>query len=166
MQIGRGGKLAIAELAPVRRGDDPVGDAERGGVKAKALCRQLDQDGADLRAGEPQRRAAVLDRLAAGGHAFVGRPLGVARNHPHPVERQVEFLRGDLRQGGENALAEFDLAGRDRGNAVGADANPGVEQAVIRKAAGQPGGLLGEGKPRRQREGERDAAEPGGDVAP
>ena len=98
MQIGRGGKLAIAELAPVRRGDDAVGDRERGGVNAEALAASSTRMRADLRAGEPQRRAAVLDRLAAGGQAFVGRPLGVARDHPHPVERQVEFLRGDLRQ--------------------------------------------------------------------
>ena len=166
MQIGRGGKLRIAELAPVRRGDDPLGHAERGGIGAEAFCGKLEKDCADLRAGKPQRRAAVLDRLAAGGHAFVRRPLGVARNHLHPAERQVEFLRRDLRQCSHDALAEFDLAGTDSGVAVGADANPGVEHAVVAEAAGEPCGLLRESEPRSKREGERDAAEPGGEVAP
>ena len=88
------------------------------------------------------------------------------RNHPHPVERQVEFLRGDLRQGREMPWPSSTLPVEDRRDAVRIDANPGVEHAVIGKAAGQPGGCSSEGKPRRQREGDRDAAEPGGDVAP
>ena len=117
-----------------------VGHAERSGIDAKALCGKLDKDCADLRAGKPQRRAAVLDRLAAGGDALVRRLLGVAGNHLHPAQRQVEFLRRDLRQRRHDALAELDLAGADSGVAVGADANPGVEQAVVVEAAGQPCG--------------------------
>jgi hypothetical protein len=171
MQVGRGSKLRIAELAPVRRSDDSVGHLERGDIGAKAFCGKLEQDGAHLRAGKPQRRAAVLDRLAARGHAFVRRPFGVARNHLHPLKRQIELLRRDLRQCRHDALAELDLAGADRGVAVAADANPGIEQAVVIEAAGKPcwllrSGLLREREPRSQREGEGDAAEPGDDVAP
>jgi hypothetical protein len=119
-----------------------------------------------LRAGQPQRRAAVLDRLAAGGHALVRGLFGVARNHLHPAKRQVEFLRRDLRQCRHDALAEFDLAGTNGGVTVGADANPGVEHAVVTKAPGEPRGLLRDREPRSKREGERDAAECGGEVAP
>ena len=63
MQIGRGSKLRIAELAPVRRGNDPLGHAERSGVGAKPFCGKLNKDAAHLRAGKPQRDAAVLDRF-------------------------------------------------------------------------------------------------------
>jgi hypothetical protein len=79
------------------------------------------------------------------------------------------ILRRDLRQSSHDALAELDLAGADRGVAVGADANPGIEQAVVVEAAGEPllrSGLLRASEPWSKREGERDAAEPGGEVAP
>ena len=49
----------------------------------------------------------------------------------------AELFRRDLRQRGEDALAELDLAGEDGGGAVGIDAQPGIEHAVARKAAGQ-----------------------------
>src|SRR6185295_5621705 len=143
--------------------------AERSGLGAKAFCGKLKKDCADLRAGKPQRRATVLDRLAARGHAFVRRLLCIARNHLYTGERQVELLRRDLRQSSHDALAELDLAGADRGVAVGADANPGIEQAVVVEAAGEPllrSGLLRASEPWSKREGERDAAEPGGEVAP
>ena len=51
------------------------------------------------------------------------------------VERQIEFFRRDLRQRGEDALAEFDLAGEDGDGAVRIDAQPGIEPAVARQAA-------------------------------
>src|SRR5262249_55983466 len=117
-------------------------------------------------AGSRERSAAVLDRLAPRGHALVRRLLGIARNYPHPVERQVELFCGDLCQGSDDALAEFDLAGEDRCVPVAADADPGVENAVVVEAAGKPRGLLRTRNPRREREGERDAAEPGNEIAP
>ena len=57
-------------------------------------------------------------------------------------KRQVELFRRDLRQRRDDALAELDLAGEDRRVAVGVDADPGVEHAVVIEAAGQPCGLL------------------------
>ena len=46
-------------------------------------------------------------------------------------ERQVELLGRDLRERGEDALPEFDLAGEHGRGAVGVDAQPGVEHAVV-----------------------------------
>ena len=99
--------------------------------------RQLDQDGAHFRRRQPQRGAGILDRLRAGGHALVRRAAGIAGNHGHARQRQVEFLRGDLRQRRQDPLPQLDLAGEHGRGAVGIDADPGVERPVVVQAAGQ-----------------------------
>ena len=105
---------------------------------AELLGGEVDQDRAHFGAREPQRGAAVLDRQAAGGLAFVRRAAGVAGDDPDPRERQIELLGRDLRQGGEDALPQLHLAGEDGGGAVGIDREPGAEQPVGLQAARQP----------------------------
>jgi hypothetical protein len=84
------------------------------------------------------RKAVPLscsDRLPA-----VMPSLGVrrCRRKPPPAARgDVEFVGHDLRQRGEDALAEFHLAGEHGDGAVRADAQPGVEASVGVEAAGQ-----------------------------
>ena len=80
------------------------------------------------------------------------------------VERQVEFLGRDLGERGQDTLAELDLAGEDGRGAVGVDADPAVELAVVLQAARQPGRLLRESELRIEREGDHDRAEPGGEL--
>ena len=59
-----------------------------------------------------QRRAAILDRQAARGHAPRRDCVGVAAARMRTrVERDIELFRRDLRQRGQDALAELDLAG-------------------------------------------------------
>jgi hypothetical protein len=165
MQIDRGGKLAIADIAPVRCADDTVGNAERIGRRVKPLGRLVEQKRAGFRADEPDRRAAVFDRLATRGPAFVWRARGVAGNHLDAGSRQVELLGGDLLQRGEDALPQLDLAG-DRGRAVGVDAQPGVEHAIVGEASQLACRLAGEdcrltgGEARGEREGEDERARP------
>ncbi len=166
MQVGVAGQLPVGHLAPVGRGNDTVGDGEPGSVDPEALGGEVDEDRPHFCTRKAQRHAAVLDRLAAGGDAFVGSFLGVSGNHVQARQRQVELLGGDLRQRGDDALAELDLAGAHRCAAVGRDANPGVEHAVAIKAARQGGRLLSSRKLRRQREGDDDAAEAGGKIPP
>src|SRR5262249_41321332 len=113
-----------------------------------------------------QRGAAGLNRLAAGGDAFVGRFLGVAGDHVKVLERQAEFLGRDLRQRRDNALAELDLAGAYGGAAVGRDANPRIEHAVAVEASRQDGRLLPGGKFWSERDGDNDAPEAGGKIPP
>ena len=86
-----------------------------------------------------------------------GRPAGVAGDHLDAVERQVELLGRDLGERGQDALAELDLAGEDGRGAVGVDADPAVELAVVLQAAGQPRRLLRERALRIEREGDHDA---------
>ena len=142
-------------------------------VDRQRICRngelgrgEIDQHAADFGAGQAQRRAAVLDRLAAGGLPFVGRIGGIRRIDLHARQRQVEFLGRDLPERGQDALPQLDLAGVDGGVAVAADADPGVEQAVVVEAAGQPrGGALGQQFGRIERKGEHEAAHSLGEAA-
>ncbi len=86
---------------------------------------------------------------------------GVAGDHRDARERQVELFGRDLRERGQDALAELDLAGEDGGGAVGIDAEPGVEHAIVLQAAGKPRRLLPDVRLRIEREGDDDGAEAG-----
>ena len=158
-------EFAIADLAAVACADYAVTDAERIGGDAEFLGRQLKQDRAHLGAGQAQRGAAVLDRLAARGLALVRGAAGVAGHHGHPSERHVEFFRRDLGERGDDALAELDLAGEHRNGAVGIDAQPSIQHAVAAQAARQRGRLLAARKLWTEAEGEHDAAKTGGEIA-
>ena len=169
VEIGVAGELAVAHLAAVRRADHAVGDRELCCIDAEALRREIEQNFADLGTGEPQRHAAIFDRLAAGGDTLVRRLLGVAGDQVEARQRQLELLRRDLGERGRHALAELDLAGAHRRRAVGMDADPGVEHPVLGEAAGEFRRLLGERRrdveAREKREGDDDAAEAGRDLA-
>src|SRR6185437_13205761 len=65
-------ELAIRDTLAARSDDDPVCDGERALWNAELGGGAHEEKGARLGAGEAQRRAALLDRLAAGGVAFVG----------------------------------------------------------------------------------------------
>jgi hypothetical protein len=128
------------------------------------LGRKIEEDRAHLGAGQAQRRAAVLHRLAACSLALV-RCLGrIAGDQPDAGERQVELLGRDLLERGEDALAELDLAGEDGSGAIGVDADPAVEPAIVLQASRQaflPPGELGiEG------EGDDERTEAGRELAP
>ena len=86
------------------------------------------------------RAAAFVDRAAAGSLAFIRRAFGIARYHAHPRQCDVELFGGDLRHGGDDALADFHLAGADSHGAVRIEAQPLIESAVGVEAAGQLGG--------------------------
>ncbi len=98
------------------------------------------QQRAQLRARLAQRLAALGDRLAARGHALVRAVRSARRPHADLLQRHAELLGRDLRQRGQDALAELDLAARDRHRAVAFEVHP------LRQAArvGQRGGLLSE----------------------
>ena len=130
MQHAFGRELAIAEAAAVRRLDHAIRGREPIGRDAQALRRLVDEDAARFGRREPHGRPAVFDRLAARREALVRRRPRIARDHAHAREREAELLGGDLGKGGQDALAELDLAGHHRDRAVGIDAEPGVEHGV------------------------------------
>ena len=158
-----GVEFAIADLAAVRRRDDAVGDLQLIRGHAEPLRREVDQNGASLGACHAQGRAAVLDRLAAGSLTLVRRLAGVAGDHPDASERQIDLLGGDLREGGENTLTQFDLSREDGRGAVGIYANPAVEPAIVLQAPGQP--FLTQGKIGIERESHHERTKPGGETA-
>ena len=92
-----------------------------------------------LGAGVAQRGARFLHRHAARGDLLVRAGGGAGGHHAHACKGQVEFFGGDLRQGGDDALADFDLAGVHRHAAVGVEFEPLPEAAVDVQAAGQLG---------------------------
>src|SRR6185295_8097832 len=93
---------------------------------------------ARFRARETYRRAAVLDREAACGHSFVWRERGVSVHHANALQVDVELVGRDLRERGSDALAKLDLAGEDGDSAVGIDAQPRIQHAVVGEAAREP----------------------------
>ena len=116
-----------------------VGDFEVGERHFEPRCRGLEVNGARLGAGVAQRGARFLHRHAARGHLLVGAGGGACGHHAHPCKGDVEFLGGDLRQRGDDALADFDLARIDRHIAVGVEFEPLAELAVDMQAARQSG---------------------------
>ncbi len=165
LEIGLRSQIAVADLAAVGARDRAVGDLERVGRRVELLGRKAEQDRAHFGRRHAQRGAAVLDRLAAGGLAFVRRPAGVAGHHRDLVQRQIELFGRDLAQRRENALAEFDLAGVHGRGAVRIDADPGIEHPVGLQAAGERRRLLGENAMRIERERDDDGAEACGELA-
>ncbi len=97
------------------------------GRHAKAPRRLRDQQLPHLRRCMQDRRAAILERIAARGVALVGRALGVGGDERDALERNGELLGGDLLQRSLHALPQLRLAGEDGDAAVGADADPRVE---------------------------------------
>ena len=84
--------------------------------------------------------AAVVDRAAAGGVAFVRRQRGVACHHAHARQCNIEFLGCDLRHRGDDTLANLDLAGVNRHAPIRIETQPLVEPGVDDEAAGKLGG--------------------------
>jgi len=92
---------------------------------------QIADRGSDV----PQGRGRLEDRQAAGGGALVG-AVGAGGPDADQVERQAERVRRDLVQGGEDALAELDLADVDVDPAV-PDGDPRAQAWVGHHVGGQ-----------------------------
>ena len=163
LEIERRHQLRIGDRPAVRRADHAVRDAERIRAHPEPRRGELDQHAAHLGRRHAQRRAGVLHRLRARGHALVRRAPGVARDNRDARERQVELFRRDLPQRREDALAELHLAGEHRRAAVGIDPDPGIEHPVAAEAAWQRPLLR---RRRIEREGEHEPAQSLGETPP
>ena len=73
--------------------DDAVGDGQRIRRNGELGRGEIDQHAAHLGAGQAQRRAAVLDRLAAGGLPFVGRHARYRPKRSAPATAADRVLR-------------------------------------------------------------------------
>ena len=124
--------MPVAGAAAERRDDLAVLDRKLGARRSEPLCSALQEQSADLGAGETQRLAAVLDREAARGHAFIRTVCGAGRKDSYFLEAHIQLFGGDLRQRGRDALAELDLAAGDGDGAVGLEMNALRKPARIR----------------------------------
>ena len=68
------GELAIRDPPAISGRDGAVPDLQSGRRHAELAGRLRDQQRPDFGARQPQGRATVLDRLAPGSLAFIGRP--------------------------------------------------------------------------------------------
>ena len=127
--------------------DGAVAHAEFARGAAGDARRLVEEQRAHVGAGLPQGDAAELDRLAAGGIALVRRQVGVAGADGDALHRHVEFVGGDLRHGGEHALAELDAAGADQHFAGRGEGDPAVESRIVVERAGE--GCVHDGAPAR-----------------
>ena len=101
------GRALVARLAV----DGAVAHEQLVNAGVEPSRRGLQESIAYLGAGLPQRAAAVHGRPAAGGNALVRAAAGIGRDHADAGVVDVQLFRRDLRQGGGDALADFDLAG-------------------------------------------------------
>ncbi len=63
-----------------------------------------------LRRGAPERDRAELNALAGDRWALIRRNGSVAKDHRHPLESDIQFLRDDLRERRADARAEIDVS--------------------------------------------------------
>ena len=91
---------------------------------AQTIGRGGKKDLPDLGAGLPDRAARLLDREAARGDAFVRARRRRGADHLHAGDIDIEFVGGDLRQRGDDALPDLHLARRDRHLSIAGEISP------------------------------------------
>jgi len=146
----RAGKVDVACDRPVvladvatRAHETAVLDGE-GLDRASEPVRDMAKKGRPhLGADEANGGARDRDRIAARGKAFPRTRRSLPGDDAQPRRGDVQLLGRDLRQGGEDALADFDLAGRKPHAARFLEADPGPEQRIVEQALRQV--LVGHG---------------------
>lgn len=124
--------IAGPDIAGTR--DRAVIDIEPRGIDAEAFRRRGEEALAHFGANMSQRAAGLLDRKAARGDAFVRAGCGRGADHFDAADIDVELVRGDLGQRRDDALADLDLAGRDRDAAVAGEPHPGRQSWIGHEA--------------------------------
>ena len=137
-----------------------------------------------LGADQANGAARYGNRIAARGESLPRAGRGLARDDPQPGRGDIQLFSGDLRQRGEDALADLDLAGRKPHAARFLEADPCAEQRIVqqalRQAAARTRVRRGHGSGSHLRAGARDrshdpvvraaaaevAVEGGGNLAP
>ncbi len=167
--------LALDQLAvtcaAAATGDGAVAGGKCLGRDAPAPRGLRHQQLAHLRRGIEDRRAAVLERIASGRVALVGRERRIGGHDRDRIEGNRELFRGDLLQRGAHALAQLALAGEYRDGPVGPDADPRIEHRIAGEGSGQlrpfAGRRMGLRKgARREREREHQRPAPHEELAP
>ena len=131
------GKLPVARPGAVRADNVAVVDRERfdRGVQPRRGDPQVDRAG--FGACVAQRGTRLLHRQAARGRRLVGTHQSRRAHHAHLRERNIELFRRDLRQRGEDTLADLDLAREHFDVAIGVEPEPLRESPIHAQTPGQ-----------------------------
>ena len=136
-----------------RRGEVPIGSPQVGARHCEdavllAEFARLDLEAprgflqekmAHFGAREPHRRAADLDRLAARRVPLVRRAARVAGDDGQLVQRHAELFGRDLRDRGDDALPQLDLAAEHGNGFVRFEAHPLLQARIGLEAERQDG---------------------------
>src|SRR5262249_47448596 len=114
------GRCTIAEDATVAHG-------KFAGPATEDLGGLVDKKGTNIGQSLPHGDPAKLNRLTTRGVALVWRPFCIAGTDRYAFHCHVEFIGGNLRHGGQHALAEFDPAGEYRHLSLTGEVEPAVE---------------------------------------
>ena len=103
-------QLPIGHGLPVRTLHRAIGDGELARIRPELLGCEAKQDLAGLRRHLTHRAAAIGHGEGACGHAFIRANEGIAGDDVEPLDVDIEFIRAELGEGGEDALPEFHFA--------------------------------------------------------
>jgi len=121
-------------------------EAELSGNGAREAIRDIaKKERPHLGADQANGAARYGNRIAARGESLPRTGRRLARNDPQPGRGDIQLFSGDLRQRGEDALADLDLAGRKPHAARFLEADPGAEQRIVQQALRQILGRRGHG---------------------
>ena len=90
-----------------------------------------------LGADQANGAARYGNRIAARGESLPRAGRRLARDDPQPRRGDIQLFSGDLRQRGEDALADLDLAGRKPHAARFLEADPCAEQRIVQQTVRQ-----------------------------
>ena len=117
-EIPIGCRLAVGRL------HRSIDDGQRGWLGAELFRRQSEQYLARFRRHLPHGRAAIRHGERAGGDALVGHQTRVAGGDGDASEIDVELIGAELRDRGQHALTELDLADEQADLAIRLHAQP------------------------------------------
>ena len=139
----RSGKVDLAGHGPVVLADGAARAQEAAIVDGEGFerARQPVRDTAKEKrahfgACEANGAARDGDRVAARGETLRRARRRLPRDDAQPLGRHVQLLGGNLRERGEHALADLDLAGRQPHAAALLEADPGREQRIVDRLFG------------------------------
>ena len=113
----------------------PFSTDKRAGLDLEMLGREIEQSRLAGRRRVADLRPGIADRAAAIRRALVDRVRGGAHHDIEPVDREIEFFGGDLRERRLGAGADIDLAGEEGDGVVGMHREPGGKLAGVRRHA-------------------------------
>ena len=105
------GEFPVTRLHVTGSRNHAIVDLKRVRIDAEAIGRRGKKNPPDLGAGLADRASRLLDGEAARGDALVGTSGRRGAHHLHAADIDVEFVGGDLRERGHDALSDLDLAG-------------------------------------------------------